>query len=151
MPIQGDTPTVANTGQIQVFGGSFNSNIITLDETNGALPRAVLKGGEGNDTLVGGSGDDFLDGGLDGNDVLIGGAGNDTFLLNAGTFGFGNKVIEGGAGTDTIQFATVGDVTLSANAGRVLLADAFGGFDAAGVERSISAAPPGPTRSPSTT
>jgi hypothetical protein len=43
VPVQGGTPTVANTGLIQVFGLGGN-DILTLDETNGALPRANLLG-----------------------------------------------------------------------------------------------------------
>src|SRR5437762_628596 len=81
VPIVGDTPTVANTGHIDVSGGQFNSNVITLDETNGPLPDAKLVGGSGNDTLIGGSGNDVLIGRL-GFDVLDGGAGNDTFQIN---------------------------------------------------------------------
>ena len=42
--ILGGTPTVANTSLIQVFGLGGN-DIITLNETNGALPRANLFGG----------------------------------------------------------------------------------------------------------
>src|SRR5690349_10284918 len=68
--VAGGTPTVANTSLIQVFGQAGN-DIITLDEANGALPRAFLFGGSGNDTLTGGSGDDLLFG-QEGNDTLIG-------------------------------------------------------------------------------
>ena len=122
VPIVGDTPTVANTGLITVFGGAVNSNIITLDETNGALPQAKLIGGSGNDTIIGGSGNDEIDGG-EGNDVLIGGAGNDTFVVNPAA-SFGNHVIEGGAGSDTLAFTGSGlddSIDVSANAGRLLI------------------------------
>src|SRR5262245_62008100 len=61
----GRTPTAANVKAIQVFGGAGNDTL-TLDEANGALPKAILYGGAGNDTLTGGSG----------NDLLFGGAGN---------------------------------------------------------------------------
>src|SRR5688572_14264292 len=63
----GGTPTVANTSQIQAFGLAGN-DAIRIDETNGALPRANLFGGGGNDALTGGSG----------TDQLFGEAGNDT-------------------------------------------------------------------------
>ena len=57
--VQGGTPTVANTALIQGFGLAGN-DILALDETNGALPRANLFGGSGNDTVTGGSGADSL-------------------------------------------------------------------------------------------
>ena len=53
--IMGGTATVANTSLIQIFGQA-GDDIITLNESNGALPRANLFGGAGNDTLTGGSG-----------------------------------------------------------------------------------------------
>ena len=71
----GGTPTVANTAQIQVFGLDGN-DVITLSETNGALPSANLFGGGGNDVLTGGSGTDQLFG-QDGNDTLSGKGGAD--------------------------------------------------------------------------
>ncbi|MBY0460773.1 MAG: hypothetical protein K2V38_25925, partial [Gemmataceae bacterium] len=55
VPVLGGTPTVANTTVVSVFGQGGNDTI-TLDEANGALPRANLFGGAGNDTLTGGSG-----------------------------------------------------------------------------------------------
>ena len=54
--VLGGTPTVANTSLIQVFGQGGNDTI-TLNEANGALPRANLFGGAGNDTITGGSGE----------------------------------------------------------------------------------------------
>ena len=73
--VTGGTPTVANTTVIQVFGLGGNDTI-TLNEANGALPRANLFGGAGNDTLTGGSGNDQLFG-QGGNDTLLGKGGND--------------------------------------------------------------------------
>src|SRR5688572_14548792 len=57
--VVGGTPTVANTSLIQVFGQNGN-DVITLNESGGALPRANLFGGSGNDVLTGGSGADML-------------------------------------------------------------------------------------------
>ena len=37
------------------------NDVISLNETNGPLPAAALFGGDGNDTLTGGTGDDQLD------------------------------------------------------------------------------------------
>ena len=123
--INGGTATVANTSLIQVFGQGGNDTI-TLNEANGALPRANLFGGAGNDTLTGGSGGDMLFGqsgndtllGKGGNDFLFGGAGNDTLTGGDGddqVFGeAGNDrmiwnpgddtdLFEGGSGTDTAE------------------------------------------------
>ena len=84
--IKGGTPTVANTGLIRAYGLGGNDRI-TLNEANGALPRANLYGGLGNDTLTGGSG----------GDQLFGKTGNDT-LLGKGGFDF----LFGGDGADTL-------------------------------------------------
>src|SRR5688572_29405885 len=71
--VSGGTPTVANTALIQVFGQGGNDTI-TLSETNGALTRANLFGGSGNDTLTGGSG----------GDQIFGQSGNDITKVNGG-------------------------------------------------------------------
>ena len=84
--ITGGTATVANTSLIQVFGQGGN-DVITLNEANGALPKANLFGGIGNDTLTGGSG----------GDMLFGQGGNDT-LLGKGGFDF----LFGGTENDTL-------------------------------------------------
>jgi Ca2+-binding RTX toxin-like protein len=70
VPILGGTATVANTSLIAGFGLGGNDTIM-LDESNGALPRANLFGGAGNDVLTGGSGGDQLFG-QSGNDTLLG-------------------------------------------------------------------------------
>jgi Ca2+-binding RTX toxin-like protein len=123
--VAGGTPTVANTRGIQVFGNGGN-DVLTVDESNGALPSVQMFGGAGNDTLTGGSaadqlfgqagndvllgkgGNDLLFGG-DGNDVLNGGAGDDQMFGEAGNDrllwnpGDGTDVADGGAGTDTLE------------------------------------------------
>jgi Ca2+-binding RTX toxin-like protein len=100
--VLGGTPTVANTVAISAFGLGGNDTI-SLDETNGALPRALLFGGAGNDTLTGGSGADQLFGEA-GNDVLFGKGGNDLLFGGAGddvlTGGTGNDQVFGQAGND---------------------------------------------------
>src|SRR5215218_9364490 len=123
--VVGATPTVANTALIQAFGQGGNDTL-TLSEVNGALPRANLFGGAGNDTLTGGSGNDQLFGqagndtllGKAGNDLLFGGSENDTLTggdADDQVFGeSGNDRMiwnpgddtdlnEGGDGTDTVQ------------------------------------------------
>jgi Ca2+-binding RTX toxin-like protein len=123
--VVGGTPTVANVAQIQVFGQG-GQDALRLDEANGALPRANLFGGTGNDVLTGGSGGDQLfgqsgndtllgKGGTDGlfggadNDVVTGGdaddqafgeAGNDRMVWSRGD---DTDLNEGGAGTDTVE------------------------------------------------
>ena len=121
----GAAATVANTRVIQVFGLNGNDSI-SLNEANGALPKANLYGGNGNDTLAGGSASDYLfgqggndtllgKGGVDylfggaGNDALTGGAGNDQAFGQAGNDrliwnnGDNTDVNEGGAGIDTVE------------------------------------------------
>jgi Ca2+-binding RTX toxin-like protein len=68
--------------------------VITLNETSGALPKADLFGGPGNDTLTGGSGADRLFG-QDGNDTLLGKGGAD-FLFG----GNQNDTLTGGDADD---------------------------------------------------
>jgi Ca2+-binding RTX toxin-like protein len=110
--VHGGQPTLANTTEIDVFGGNGNDTI-SLDNVappaGQALPSAHLFGGNGDDTLIGGAGDDMLFGG-NGDDRVIGGKGTDTAFLGNGndTFvwnpGDGNDVVEGGAGFDTLDF-----------------------------------------------
>ena len=78
VPITGGVPTVANTVLIQIFGRGGNDQL-SLDESNGALPKANLYGEAGNDTLIGGSGADVLNGGT-GSDTLLGKGGADSLL-----------------------------------------------------------------------
>jgi Ca2+-binding RTX toxin-like protein len=125
MPVLGGTPTVANTTLMQLFAQGGNDTIV-LDEANGALPRANLFGGAGNDTLIGGSSADLLFGqgdndtlfgkggtdllfGGDGNDILTGGDGDDQMFGEAGDDrmiwnpGDDTDLAEGGDGTDTVE------------------------------------------------
>jgi Ca2+-binding RTX toxin-like protein len=144
VPIVGGPATVANTALIQVFGQGGN-DVISLDESNGALPAAELFGGAGDDTLTGGSGADLLFGqsgndtllGKGGNDLLFGGAGNDTLIGGTGDDqvfgeagndrmiwnpGEGSDLFEGGAGTDTAEVDGgngAENFTITANGSRV--------------------------------
>ncbi|MFN0193765.1 MAG: beta strand repeat-containing protein [Aestuariivirga sp.] len=101
VPVTGGTPTVANTSSIQVFGLD-GADIITLNETNGALPASLLFGGLQNDVLTGGSGTDQLFG-QNGDDVLLGKGGSD-FLFG----GDNNDTLTGGDGDDQM-FGEAGD------------------------------------------
>jgi Ca2+-binding RTX toxin-like protein len=93
--ILGGTSTVANTSLIQVFGQAGNDTI-QLNESNGALPKAILFGGDGNDVLTGGSGADLLFG-QSGNDVLNGNGGADLLFGGAD-----NDVLTGGDADDQV-------------------------------------------------
>lgn len=125
LSVSGGTPTVANTNLIEVSGGD-GKDLISLDETAGALPAAELRGGRGKDTLIGGSGadllvgdedEDVLDGrggadvlnggddrdrliGGDGDDQLFGGPGDDTLIWNPGD---DTDLFEGGDGFDVVR------------------------------------------------
>jgi hypothetical protein len=107
--IAGAVATTSNTRLISVSGAGGNDRI-TLDETNGALPRASLAGGAGNDTIIGGAGADVLSGG-DGNDMLLGKAGNDQLFGGAG-----NDTLTGGTGADQ-AFGQSGDDRMIWNPG----------------------------------
>jgi Ca2+-binding RTX toxin-like protein len=142
--VVGGTPTVANTALIQVtsLGGA---DTVTLNQASGALPRANLFGGAGNDTLAGGAGGDQLFGqagndtllGMGGFDFLFGGgendtltggdaddqvfgqAGNDRMVWNPGD---DTDLNEGGDGTDTVEVNGGGGAeqfTATANGTRV--------------------------------
>ena len=87
--VSGGTPTVANTSLIKGFGLGGN-DVITLSETNGALPASQLFGGSENDTLTGAAADDQVFG-QSGTDRMVWNPGDDTDLN------------EGGAGTDTTE------------------------------------------------
>lgn len=143
--IRGGTALASNTTLIQGFGQA-GDDTLALNEANGALPRANLFGGTGNDTLTGGSGGDQLlgqvgndslngQGGADslfggtGNDVLAGGTGNDQMLGEGGNDrmvwnpGDGSDLMEGGNGTDTAEVNGgngAADFTVAGNGARVL-------------------------------
>jgi Ca2+-binding RTX toxin-like protein len=154
IPFGGGVLTVAQTALITVAAGPGNDTV-TLNTTNGSLPKATLLGGKGNDTLTGGSSSDQLTGGV-GNDTITGGAGNDTVSLGDGddTFiwnpGDASDVVEGGTGSDTMQFngsagseiftastngdrfkftRNVGNIVMDTNDVEILNLNALGGAD----------------------
>src|SRR6185436_15187967 len=101
--VSGGTPTVANTALINAFGRDGDDRI-TLNEANGALPAAHLFGGDGNDSLIGGSGGDQLFG-EDGNDTLLGRGGFDLLVGGAGT---DTAEVNGGNGAEQFSVAANG-------------------------------------------
>jgi len=101
---------------VTYLGGAGND---TLDAT-AATKKLTLKGGVGNDHVIGGAGADLLFGddgtdtlegrdgvdqmtGGNGNDTMLGGNGNDSFV--EGTIASGADVMDGGAGIDKVTYA----------------------------------------------
>ena len=76
--------------------GDEGNNTIT-----GGVGRDYLTGGGGNDVLYGNDGADYLDGGS-GNDQLYGGVGSDLLVGGSGT-----NVLDGGVGDDTYRVSNV--------------------------------------------
>jgi predicted lipoprotein with Yx(FWY)xxD motif len=123
-------------------------DLVRIDESNGVFTSALptrIDGGDGNDTLLGGSGAETLLGG-DGNDSIDGNGGSDLALMGAGddTFvwdpGDGSDTVEGQAGADTMRFngSNLAErIELSANGNRLRLFRDLGTItmDTAGVER----------------
>lgn len=94
---QGLTLNSYASTQIEKFIGSQGNDYVNLSDATVAL---TLIGNAGNDTLIGGRGNDSLEGN-GGNDVLRGGAGNDTLIGNGG-----GDWLYGGTGNDTYRFWT---------------------------------------------
>jgi Ca2+-binding RTX toxin-like protein len=113
--VTGGTPTVANTQLMSLLGMPGN-DVITLDEASGALPRANLFGGRGNDVLTGGSGNDRLSG-QSGNDTLLGKGGFDTLFGSTGndtlTGGDADDLALGGGGDDRMIWNPGDDTDLN--------------------------------------
>ncbi|UTV88124.1 hypothetical protein KDX00_06520 [Cobetia amphilecti] len=98
----------ANLEGSAIFGLSGNDSLI------GGLGNDVIRGGEGDDSLVGNAGDDLLIGDS-GSNTFDGGADDDLIVTSSLDF-----TIEGGAGIDTVSFDGTGKgidlVALSAQA-----------------------------------
>ena len=98
----------ANLEGSAIFGLSGNDSLI------GGLGNDVIRGGEGDDSLVGNAGDDLLIGDA-GSNTFEGGAGDDLIVTSSLDF-----TIEGGADIDTVSFDGTGKgidlVALSAQA-----------------------------------
>jgi Ca2+-binding RTX toxin-like protein len=90
---------VANDGAVGETD-NVGSDIETL---KGGAGDDILIGSSHADTIYGGPGNDTITGG-GGNDVLYGDAGNDTF--DEGAASNGADIFNGGAGTDTVSYAS---------------------------------------------
>jgi len=105
----GGDPTVANTNAIEIFGQG-GDDTITVNESHGPMPAVQIFGGDGNDKITGGSGNDLLFGQA-GNDVIKGGGGNDLLFGGAG-----NDTLDGGSGNNQL-FGEAGDDLMIWNPG----------------------------------
>ena len=99
----------AGTDGYTIISGRFST---ATDVDASTLDEAItLRGGNGDDELIGGRGNDTIEGdgssGIDdgGDDLLLGGAGDDTFITNANELN-GGDTIEGDSGSDTIVIDT---------------------------------------------
>jgi Ca2+-binding RTX toxin-like protein len=99
-------------GNVKITGTS-NDDVIYGDVGDSSGGNDTLIGGAGDDDLYGDGGNDSLDGGL-GDDTLDGGFGSDTLVGGAGDdflFAFkGKDVLTGGAGSDLFGFSLRDDV-----------------------------------------
>jgi hypothetical protein len=110
-----DTIAVAENVKVKVTlaGGDGNDTLTGGggdDSISGGNGNDIIRGGGGNDYVYGGAGDDTVNGG-NGSDVVYGGAGNDRINGNAG-----NDYLEGGRGNDTLNGGN-GDDMLSGGLG----------------------------------
>ena len=127
--IVGGVPTVANTTVINLFGLG-GTDALSLSETNGALPRAKIFGGSGNDNITGGSGNDFVFGqsGLDtlnsrgGFDLLFGGSGDDNL-----TGGDADDQAFGQSGNDRMTWNPGDDTDLNEGGTETDIVEVIGG------------------------
>ena len=104
-----------------IYGGLGNDSIVAgsgLDYLSGGDGNDVLRGGSGDDTLDGQSGNDLMIAG-DGNDYLVDGIGYDTVRGGSGddTFvaGLGTDSLYGGAGADVFLFQSTAAAGIGAS------------------------------------
>ncbi|MFN6486104.1 MULTISPECIES: calcium-binding protein [unclassified Nostoc] len=88
------TDILSSIERVDLTGGAGNNRI---DASGFTIADVRVRGLDGNDTIIGGSQADDLDGG-NGNDSLDGGGGDD-FIVDFG----GNNTLRGGAGNDQLQ------------------------------------------------
>ena len=108
-----ETFDTTDINELLFIGNAGNDSL-----TNASDIRLVALAGPGNDTLIGGSGNDVLIG-QDGNDTISGGAGNDILGGNDGNDSLngneGNDDLRGGIGTDTLNGDAGNDIIRGGN------------------------------------
>jgi Ca2+-binding RTX toxin-like protein len=136
-----------NTFDTIVVQAGAGADRVRIDESNGAFTDVeqttidgqtgadIVRGGSFAETLIGGIGNDRIDGN-GGDDVVSLGAGRDTFSWNPGD---GSDTVDGQAGSDTLRFngsAASEQMDLSADGSRLRLARDVGSvaMDVGGVE-----------------
>jgi uncharacterized repeat protein (TIGR01451 family) len=114
-----------------IFGGPGNDIIVGGrgdDQIDGENDNDTINGGAGNDSLCGDNGRDVLVGGL-GNDTLFGETGNDVLAGGVGNDlllgGDGNDVLDGGVGDDRL-YGLAGNDTLVGDVGNNILVGGSG-------------------------
>lgn len=129
----GGTLTVSASSQALNFDGSAEASgrfILTGfqgdDTLIGGGGDDRIKGNRGADSLVGGAGNDKLDGGLvEGGDTLLGGDGNDHLHSSGSAHG---SLLDGGAGDDRLSAEFAGD-TMIGGLGQDTMSGAIGHSD----------------------
>ena len=140
-----DSLTFDDTGWIRIgSSGGFdtlanaagNATVISTKELASVDISSVVSGGDGNDTIGTGIGDDTIDGGngadliaaFAGNDSVLGGDGHDSIdgVDGADTIlgGIGNDRIQGGSGSDSLLGGEGADTLDGGSGADTLLADA---------------------------
>jgi Ca2+-binding RTX toxin-like protein len=125
------TDTLASIEQASVVD-RFETGLTSTERFDASLfsGQVTLISDGGEDTLIGGPNDDFLEGGSLEGTTLDGGAGNDVLKVR-GSIGFetGQVTVNGGLGTDTVKYGCSETCTLT----NATLHDTFGlaNFDAA--------------------
>jgi Ca2+-binding RTX toxin-like protein len=116
-----DTVILKGSEYLVKLTGISRSAIGIPDFSSTSTSSITFNGSPGNDTLIGGSGNDVFNTG-NGNDSLYGNGGNDTFTVSSKTGSF-TDYIDGGSGTDTATINYSGISNLQSFVTRTLATD----------------------------